>query len=355
MSAGLYADVVVRMEGFSLDASLAIAPGTTAALLGPNGAGKSTVVGALAGLMPLTGGQIVLGSRTLDDPQQGVFVPPEERHVGVVFQDYVLFPHLSVVENVAFGPRSRGRGRDAARRSAEAWVERLGLDELAGRRPGDLSGGQAQRVALARALADDPELLLLDEPLAALDVTTRVRLRHTLGDHLADFAGPRLFITHDPTEAFLLADVIHVLEEGRITQVGTADDIRLRPRTPYVADLAGTNLFRGDAHAGTVVIEGHPIQVADTAVQGPVLVTIHARAVALYPNEPEGSPRNAWPTRITRIEHLGDRVRVRVESPLRLTIEVTENATQALHLAPGSEVWASVKATEIGVTANGGG
>jgi len=347
---GLDARVAVtRPEGFSVDVSMSIAPGRTAALLGPNGSGKSTLVAAIAGLLPLADGRIALGGVTLDDPAAALFVQPEDRRVGVVFQDYVLFPHLAVVENVAFGLRSRGVDRTVARERAMNWLDRLGIAELAERRPADLSGGQGQRVALARALVTDPRLLLLDEPLSALDATTRVRLRRLLSDHLGGFAGPRLLITHDPTEAFLLADEIHVIEGGRITQVGTADDIRLRPRTQYVADLAGANLYEGVAERGTVVVGEHRLLVADTAVSGPVLATIHPRAVSIHTNRPEGSPRNAWQTTVVRVEHYGDRVRLQAGAPLALTAEITPGAEQALGLAEGSSIWVSVKATEVTV------
>jgi molybdate transport system ATP-binding protein len=363
---GLEAHVVAsRGRGFRLDVELAMAPGRSVALLGPNGSGKSTLVSALAGLLPLDGGRISLGARVLDDPGRGIFVPPEARRIGVVFQDYVLFPHLSAIENIAFGLRSRGETRAGALDAAEDWMRRLELDGLQHRKPGDLSGGQAQRVALARALITEPDLLLLDEPLAALDVTTRVRLRRTLVDHLEHFPGPRLLITHDPTEAFLLADEIYVLEQGVITQVGSADDIRLRPRTSYIADLAGSNLFVGQAERGIVRIHGHgaepaserdpsrgphhDLHVADTRITGPVLATVHPRAIALHRQRPDGSPRNTWQTRVARVEHYGDRVRLQVGQPLPLVVEVTPDALRELDLATGSEVWVSIKATEIRV------
>jgi molybdate transport system ATP-binding protein len=350
VSAGLDARVFVeRADGFALDVSLVITPGRTAALLGPNGAGKSTTVATLAGLVPLDRGRIVLDGRALDDPDRQLFVPPEERRIGVVFQDYLLFPHLTVAENVEFGLRSRGvSGAESARRAAD-WIGRLDLDEIADRKPRDLSGGQAQRVALARALIVDPDLLLLDEPLAALDVTTRVRLRRTLAEHLGRFEGPRLLITHDPSEAFLLADEICVIEGGAITQSGTADDIRLRPRTAYVADLAGSNLFVGTAHHGVVTTGGHQLFIADAHIEGPVLATVHARAVSIHRQQPEGSPRNAWRTTVALIERLGERVRLNVTEPLPLTAEVTPGAVRALGIEHGSVVWVSIKATEIGV------
>lgn len=349
---GLEAELEVRRAGsFRLELELSIPAGTTMALLGPNAAGKSTAVAALAGLLPLERGKVELAGRVLEDPAAGVTVPAEERRIGVVFQDGLLFPHLSVLENVAFGLRTRGLSRQDARERAATWLERLGVEGLEGRAPGDLSGGQAQRVALARALVTDPEMLLLDEPLSAVDVTTRTRLRETLAEHLEAFDGPRLLITHDPTEAFLLADRICVLEEGAVTQEGTADEIRLRPRTRYAADLAGSNLLRGTAADGRVEVEGHVLHVADQDVEGPVLVTIHPTAVSVHRGRPEGSQRNAWETVVDRIATLGARVRLRTGPPLPLTVEITREAREELELEDGADVWVAVKATEIGVRA----
>ncbi|MDP3983481.1 MAG: TOBE domain-containing protein, partial [Acidimicrobiia bacterium] len=195
-----------------------------------------------------------------------------------------------------------------------------------------------------------PQLLLLDEPLSALDVGTRSHLRRTLAEHLREFAGPRLLITHDPAEAFLLADFICILENGTISQAGKGDEIRMRPRSAYAADLAGLNLFRGVAETGIVTLEGgHHIAVGDLSVKGPVLITIHPRAVALYRTVPEGSPRNTWPTTITLIERLGDRARVQVGAPVPLTAEVTSAAIAALRLVEGVDIWVAFKATEVGV------
>ncbi len=349
MRSGLDARCVVVRDDFVLDVELRIAAGETVAVLGPNGSGKTTLVESLAGIVALDRGRIALDGRVLDDPTAGLFVPPEARRVGVVFQDLLLFDHLTVAENVAFGPRARRRWRAEAARLADEWLGRLGLAEFAERRPRDLSGGERQRVALARALAAEPDLLLLDEPLAAVDATTRGALRRILADHLEGFPGPRLLITHDPTDAFLLADRICILEGGSVTQVGAADEIRLGPRSRYVADLVGVNFWLGEAADGTVVVAGHRLSMADRAVRGPVYVTVHPRAVAVYPARPEGSPRNTWETVVTRVEPHGERVRLQTGPPLPLTAEVTAGAVAALGLEPGSRVWMSVKATEIGV------
>jgi molybdate transport system ATP-binding protein len=349
VASGLEARFGLTRGDFRLELDLTISPGRTVALLGPNGAGKSTAVSALAGLLPIDSGRIVLAGNTLDQPGSGVFVPPENRRVGVVFQDYLLFPHLNVVENVAFGLRSRGVPHAEAVTRANEWLGRLDLDGFERRRPGELSGGQTQRVALARALVIEPDLLLLDEPLSALDVTTRAELRRVLASHLEEFFGPRLVITHDPAEAFLLADEVHVIEDGAVTQFGSPDEIRLRPRTPYAADLAGANLLFGTASDGLVEIGGHLLQIPEHEVSGEVLLTIQPSAISVHLTSPEGSPRNTWETRVELLEGLGERTRVRTGAPLPLTIEVTSAASAELGLEEGDQIWVAVKATEIGV------
>jgi molybdate transport system ATP-binding protein len=236
----LHADIKLsRPEGFHIDVDFSMPAGTTGALLGPNGAGKSTVVGALAGLLPLDSGSMRIGSQILDDPASSQFVVAEDRKFGVVFQDYLLFPNMTVRDNIAFPLRNRSVRRKEANAACDEWIEKLGLEGLEDRKPTTLSGGEAQRVALARALISRPTVLLLDEPMAALDVNTRAGLQAILKEHLEAFAGPRLLITHDPREAFLFADQIHIIESGRITQSGDANDIRLRPATPYTAGIAG--------------------------------------------------------------------------------------------------------------------
>lgn len=342
--------VVTREDGFDLDVAIQIEAGETVVLLGPNGAGKSTVVAALSGGLPIQRGAVRLNGHVFDDPDGGVFVPPADRRIGVVTQLPGLFPHMSVRQNVAFGPRSDGAPRREADAVAMSWLDRLGVAELADRRPTDISGGQAQRVALARALATDPAMLVLDEPLSALDVTTRADTRRLLQEHLAGVPGPRLVVTHDPTEAFLLADRIVVVEAGRITQDGTVEVIRRHPMTPYAADMVGVNLLRGVARGGVVEVKGsagQTVTVPSGTPDGPTLVTIHPRAVALHLDRPEGSPRNVWRTTVARVESVGDRVRVGLGAPLDVTAEVTPTTISELGLVPGREVWASLKATQI--------
>jgi molybdopterin-binding protein len=339
----------MRLGRLDLDVEVAVDPGEVAALLGPNGAGKTTVLRTLAGLLVPARGRVTLDGRVLEDTERRVRVPAERRPVGMVFQDYLLFPHLSVAENVAFGPRARGAGRTAARQAARGWLERLGLGELADARPGTLSGGQQQRVALARALATDPRMLLLDEPLAALDISTRAEVRRDLRRHLRGFAGVNLIVTHDPLEAIALADRLIVIEAGRIVQTGTPADVAERPRSSYVADLVGVNLLRGRAWRDVVEVEGGGRLEVLGAGSGDVFAVIPPRSVSLWRRRPDGSPRNVWAGRAAGLDLIGDRVRVRVEGRPSLVAEVTPAAVAELRLAEGTEVWLSVKATEVTV------
>ncbi len=346
----LTADVVVRRDSFTLDVDIAADDGESVAVLGPNGSGKTTLLRALAGLSPLCAGRIELDGGVLDDPARRVFVPPERRSVGVVFQSYELFPHLSALDNVAFGLRARGVRRHAARQEAAGWLERLGLGDKSGSRPAQLSGGEAQKVALARALTTRPAMLLLDEPLAALDVSAGAEMRHELRSHLASFPGVRLLVTHDPLEAIALADRLVVVEAGRVVQAGTVQEITTRPRTDYVARLAGTNFYRGRARGTHVELTGYPATLTVVASHdGDVLVVVPPRAVALHRDPPSGTPRNIWQGRIDSVETLGSRARVRVTGDFPIVAEVTRAAVQDLGLHEAEPVWLSLKATEIEV------
>jgi len=345
----LRADVELVLGRLHLEVDLAIEEGEVVALLGPNGAGKTTLLRALAGLQELRAGRIELDGQVLEDVAGRVRLPPERRPVGVVFQDYLLFPHLSALDNVAFGLRSRGaRGREA-RAQALVWLERVGLEDQANARPRTLSGGQAQRVALARALAINPRLLLLDEPLAALDASMRLEVRRELRRHLDSFPGIRLVITHDPLEAMALAGRLVVIEAGRIVQSGSAAEVTERPRSRYVADLVGVNLFRGRAHGETVELNGGSQLIAAGAGQGDVFVVIHPRSVSIWRSRPDGTPRNVWRGTAAGLDLEGERVRVRVASVPPIVAEVTPAAVAALRLHEGGEVWVTVKATDVNV------
>ena len=354
VSPGLTVNGAVERGDFILSLATTVEPGEVLGVLGPNGAGKSTLLRALAGLVPLTEGSIRLGGGVLDDAATDTWVAPERRPVGIVFQDYRLFPHLDVRDNVAFAPRSRGAGRAESRRAAQRWMDRLDLTALADRRPAQLSGGQAQRVALARALAADPSLLLLDEPLAALDARTRLDVRSTLRQHLADFAGPVLVVTHDPLEAMVLADRLLVIEGGRVVQEGTPASVARHPATDYVARLVGLNLYAGrlDSISGEVSLDGGGRLVATLTPDadpgdGRVLVALSPAAVSIHVTPLDHtSMRNVWRGRVAGLELLGDRVRLEVQAEPPAIVDVTPAAVADLGLERGSEVWLAAKATE---------
>ncbi|MFF3366592.1 ABC transporter ATP-binding protein [Streptomyces misionensis] len=338
---GLDARLVVDRGSFRLDMALTAAPGDVVALLGPNGAGKTTALRVLAGLVPLTEGRLRLDGVPLER------VPPESRPVGVVFQDYLLFPHLSALDNVAFGPRCQGLGKAEARAVAAAWLERMGLAEHAGAKPRRLSGGQAQRVALARALATRPRLLLLDEPLAALDARTRLEVRAQLRHHLAEFEAVAVLVTHDPLDAMVLADRLVVVEHGRVVQKGAPADIARRPRTDYIARLVGLNLYQGEAAGHTVRLDAGPEITTTEELSGPAFVAFPPSAVTLYRDRPTGaSARNLWRCEVAGLETHGDRIRADLTGELPLAADLTTMAAAELELRPGAPVWATVKATQ---------
>ncbi len=341
-------EVAVRRGPLDLAVDATVPDGEVMVVIGPNGAGKTTLLDAVAGGVPLASGRIELGGRVLDDVAAGIHVPPEQRRLGVVHQRGLLFPHLTALDNVAFGARARGVPPREAAAAARAWLGRVGLAAEAGTRPGQLSGGQAQRIAIARALASGPDLLLLDEPLSALDVSTRQELRSELRGHLGGFAGPTVLVTHDPLEALTLGDRLLVLEDGQVTQIGAPADVAAHPRSPWVAQLVGLNLLRGRADGTTVRLEAAELTTA-TPAQGEVHVVFHPRAVALHREPPAGSPRNVWPARVRDLEVQDGRVRVQLEGPFAVVAEVTPAAVAALDLHPGTDVHVALKATEVDV------
>ncbi|MFF0055916.1 ABC transporter permease [Streptomyces microflavus] len=338
----LHADVT----GFTRLA-LTADPGTTIAVVGPNGAGKTTLLRALLGLTPRAHARLRLGDTDV------TALPPHRRGVAWVPQDGALFPHLSALSNTAYGLRTHGVPRAEARREAQSWLDRLGVGHLAHRKPGQLSGGQAQRVALARALAARPRLLLLDEPLAALDQTTRAHVRHTLRRHLAEFGGVCLIVTHDPVEAVSLADRVLVLDDGRVLQDEPPAEVTRHPRSPWVARMLGRNAWPGTATAdGLQLAGGGRLVVAEPLAPGTeALAVIAPEAVSVHREKPTGSPRNVWPGTVREITSGGSRLRLLITSDRApdLVAEITPQAAAELRIADGTEVWTGVKATEVTV------
>jgi molybdate transport system ATP-binding protein len=314
-------DAQVRVPD-RLEVTLSAEPGTVVAVIGPNGAGKSTLVKALAGLVPASGHARLDGTDLLR-------LDARERRVGMVFQDRLLFPHLSARANVAFGPRARGVRRSEAEARADEWLGRLGIARLAGRKPSQLSGGEAQRVAIARALASDPRLLLLDEPMAGLDVGVATALRIELASHLAAYDGVTLLVTHDAIDALTVAQQVLVVDGGRVAQFGTPAQVAQRPATEHVARLVGLNVIR----------------------EGAELRTFSPTAVTVDLVEPSGSARNRWRGAVVSVTPHGTAVRVVVRAtepvPADLIADVTPAAATELGLVPGRAVWLSVKETSV--------
>jgi len=345
----LHADMRVRRGTLSLACAIAANNAHTLALVGPNGAGKTTVLRVIAGLLRMDEGHVAVDTTVFEDTRTSTWLPPEARQVGFMSQESTLFPHLSVVDNVAFGARCRGVERAAARRRAEDWLERVGLQAYARRHPEALSGGQAQRASLARALITEPRILLLDEPLASVDAAMRLDLRRTLREHLARFAGIRILVTHDPVEAAGLADRVLIVEGGMVVQEGTFAEVTARPRSAWVARMAGLNLLRGETTDGVLRLENGEVLTVAAAPRGSVLAAIHPRAVALHRQPPSGSPRNILRGNVAGLDADGDRWRIRVEGAVPLVAEVTPRAAAELRLADGGDVFATIKATAIDV------
>lgn len=343
----IIANFTASRGDFTLDIDTTISSGTVTAVLGPNGSGKSTLLRTLAGLQEINSGEIRFGDRIVN-AAPSIHVSPQKRSVGVVFQDYALFPHLTVEQNIAFGPRSLGASKKEAQTQSRAQMNSLGITQLANRKPGQISGGQGQRVALARALATQPDVLLLDEPLAALDAQTRESVRTELDRHIKAFAGCVVFVTHDPLDAMLLADRVIVLENGVITQDGTPSELAMRPATSYVATLMGVNLIRGNAHAGVLHVDGGGvIQIPQHSLEGEVLAVLRPESITLHINEPEGSARNVWQGTVSGLAPMHDRIRVSVEASPPVVATITHSALADLKLAVGASIWISAKTLTI--------
>jgi molybdate transport system ATP-binding protein len=341
-------DAALAARGFEV--SLSLGPAETVAILGPNGAGKSTLLSIISGLLRPDAGKAVLGGRVLFDlaADRNIWRAPHTRGTALLAQEALLFPHLSALDNVAFGPRSAGASGSAARETAMHWLTEVDAGDLAARRPGQLSGGQAQRVAVARALAADPELLLLDEPMAALDIHAAPLLRRLLKRVLA---GRRaIIITHDILDALMLADRVIVLEDGRISEAGPTRDVLERPRSRFAAGLAGLNLVAGTvSDAGVTTVEGMVVAGHHDGTVGPGqdgVAVFPPSAVSVFVTEEHGSPRNSFPVRITDLEPHGDQIRVHAGG---LSADITPAASADLGLTPGMTVYFVIKAAAIAI------
>lgn len=375
-------ELSIAIGARNLELSLSVGPTETVALMGANGAGKSSVMQALSGLVKPDSGDATLGGRTLfrlGSASTGApdstgtsgstgtsWLPPHERGIGTLAQEPLLFPHLSVLDNVAFGPRSRGAMKAAAAKTAWHWLREVDAADLAGRKPSQLSGGQAQRVALARALATDPELLLLDEPMAALDVNTTPFLRSLLKRVLV---GRRaIIVTHDVLDALMLADRIIVMERGRIVESGPTAAVLAHPRSSFAASLAGLNVLTGSLSGPTlltsdgVLVTGRPAggtgsdstripsqalpaNLVPPAAGGPEgLAAFPPSSVSVFLAPPVGSPRNCFKVKVSELEPQGGHIRVRASG---LAADVSTAAIAELGLEPGAEVFFVVKAAEV--------
>jgi molybdate transport system ATP-binding protein len=335
-----------RLSRLDLAADLAVGH-ETLALIGPSGSGKSSVLRAVAGLLRPQRGRVVVGGRVLLDTDRGVDVPPEERRVGLVFQEGALFPHLTVARNVGYGIRG-GASRPQRAAQVRRVLERFAIGHLASARPGRLSGGERQRVALARAVAAEPDVLLLDEPVAALDPGTRVGVTTELAGHLRSLGLPSVLVSHDAADVVGLADRIAVIEAGRIVQRGTAAELLQAPASPFVAAFTGVNYFRGVAarrgHVTEVRTEGAILTSTDEA-EGPVGAVVPPWDVSLSASRPEGSALNALEGPVARVVTVGNRVRVTVGSRPPIVAEITEDSARRLDVAPGVPLVATWKAT----------
>ncbi|WP_341946580.1 ABC transporter ATP-binding protein [Microbacterium sp. LWH11-1.2] len=349
---GLRAHVVVAREYFAVDVALEVAPGETVAVMGPSGAGKSTLLQALAGLEPLTAGEIAVGGRVVDRVETPrVRTEPMSRGIVLLGQDARLFPHLSVRENVAFGPRAGGVDARAARDSADDWLIRVGLPGAGDRMPRELSGGEGQRVAVARALAASPRAVLLDEPLVALDPETAGEIRRMLRDQLAGTT--TIAVTHDAADAVALAERLVVIESGRVTQSGPVREVLAAPASGFVASIAGVNRVVGIAQDGGWSSDGLRLESADAASRalaasdGAALVAVfRPQDVRLVDHAVTDAA--AWRTQVTRLE--STLAGIRVHTPY---CQVDVPLADAVGLAPGDPLRLRIDPADVRFVAGG--
>jgi molybdate transport system ATP-binding protein len=338
-----------RLGALDLDVALAVPKGECLALAGLSGAGKTTLLRVAAGLVRPQRGVVAANGETWLDTERGIDVPPEERRCGYVFQEYALFPHLNAWQNVAYSLRGLRRAERRAR--AQELLERFGLGALADARPRTLSGGERQRVAVARVLAREPEVLLLDEPLSALDARTRAGAARELATVLREVDAPALLVTHDFSEAAQLGDRVGVIDAGRIVQEGTPSELAAAPRSAFVADFTGAVVLTGFARAGAdglthVELDGGGAVTSTDGGEGAVAVSVYPWEIAIEPADerPHGSAQNRVPAEVVSITTVGNRVRLGLAGPQPLAAEITAASAERLALRAGSRVTASWKA-----------
>lgn len=351
------------VDSRDVDLEFEVAAGEVLAVLGPNGAGKSTALHVVAGLVRPDSGSVLVGDRVLTDTASGVFVPTHDRRVGLLLQDPLLFPHLTVASNVAFAPRSghrfgRGGGRRNSATAAARWLAEVDASELADRMPRQLSGGQAQRVALARALAAEPDVLMLDEPLAGLDVAAATAMRRVLRRVLTRRGRCALLITHDLLDVLALADRVLIIESGRIAESGPAATVLAAPRSRFGARFAGVNLVAGAASGESALVTDwgamwHGTPAASVEPGGAAVAVFAPAAVAVYRDKPHGSPRNTVEVTVAELDSRGPGIRVRADEQPDgapgLAADITPEAAADLRLAPGDRVFFAVKAQEVAI------
>ena len=342
-----------RLGALDLDLTVEVAPGECLAVAGPSGAGKTSLLRVAAGLLRPEHGLVEAGGETWLDTRRGLDLPPERRRCGYLFQEYALFPHLSAWQNVAYPLRGSDR-----RQRAAALLDRFGMSALADSRPGTLSGGERQRVALARALAREPDVLLLDEPLSALDARTRAGAVRELGALLRDADVPAVLVTHDFAEAAALGDRVAIVDAGRLLQEGSPSDLAAAPQSAFVADFTGAVVLTGTAHGAPdglthVELDGGGAVTSTDRAAGPVAVSVYPWEIAIEPagEAPHGSTQNRLAAEVLSVTVVGNRVRLGLAGPQPLAAEITRTSADALGLRPGVRVTASWKAAATRVVA----
>ena len=349
----LSVEVRKALREFRLELAFQVEPAETLVIIGPSGCGKTTTLNMIAGLVSPDEGRIVLGQQALWDPREGVDMPAEQRRVGYVFQEFALFPHMSVEENIAYGLRARRAPKSVIPQRVDEALTLLGIQRLRGRRPLALSGGERQRVALARAIACEAEILLLDEPLGSLDAQTRNRVRGELQRLLRLVRRIAIMVTHDYIDALTFGDRICVLDRGRVLQMGDRMELLRHPKSRFVAELTGVNFFQGkvtgkrDDGLAEVEVNGARFCAACDNGTGDTMLAFFPSDVVISREAPESSASNVFRAAVREITHFGDKVRVSLNGAFPICAEITSGSLERLGLSEGDSVYASLKATAI--------